>query len=84
MQGTEQERARWRVCINIVNDNLGMVVGRMYVQDHFEEKAKASVKHSSSHPSTLSYCIKLIITNTTVVVVVVVVVIVVIIIIIIP
>lgn len=42
VQGTETDRARWRLCINIVNDNLGMVVGRMYVEDHFEEKAKAS------------------------------------------
>lgn len=42
MLGTEQERARWRGCVNYVNSNLGMAVGRMFVQEHFEERAKSS------------------------------------------
>ena len=43
MLGTEQERARWRVCVNYVNENMGMAVGRMYVAEYFDEDAKTSV-----------------------------------------
>lgn len=42
IQGTAQEQPRWRTCINYVNENLGMAVGRLFVSKHFDEEAKAT------------------------------------------
>ena len=43
LHGTDQEQARWRVCVNYVNENFGMAVGRMFVAKHFDDNAKANV-----------------------------------------
>ncbi|KAK2148688.1 hypothetical protein LSH36_487g03042 [Paralvinella palmiformis] len=40
LYGTSSDRARWRICVNYVNDNFGMAVGRMFVQERFDETAK--------------------------------------------
>jgi len=31
------------MCVRYVNDNLGMAVGRIFVERHFNERAKANV-----------------------------------------
>ncbi|OWF36277.1 neprilysin-like [Mizuhopecten yessoensis] len=38
--GSEVERSRWRDCVSYVNDNMGNAVGRLFVQQHFDELAK--------------------------------------------
>ena len=43
LHGTHADRARWRVCVSYVNDNFGMAVGRMFVKDNFDIKAKINV-----------------------------------------
>jgi len=43
LQGVKQEEPRWRMCVRYVNDNFGMAVGRIFVQRHFNERAKANV-----------------------------------------
>ncbi|KAL3861161.1 hypothetical protein ACJMK2_007226, partial [Sinanodonta woodiana] len=40
--GSETERARWRDCVDYVNDNMGDAVGRLFVGMHFDEDAKKS------------------------------------------
>lgn len=40
--GSETERARWRDCVSYVNDNMGNAVGRLFVQEHFDETSKST------------------------------------------
>ncbi|KAL5013750.1 hypothetical protein ScPMuIL_008020 [Solemya velum] len=40
--GSPTERARWRDCVSYVNENMGNAVGRMFVEEHFNEEAKKS------------------------------------------
>ncbi|XP_063409498.1 neprilysin-4-like [Mytilus trossulus] len=40
MYGSEQELSRWRDCVSYVNDNIGNAVGRMFVDEYFDEDAK--------------------------------------------
>ena len=40
MQGTEQNRPRWKRAISAVESSLGMAVGRMYVEKYFPESSK--------------------------------------------
>jgi len=41
--GTDQEMARWRSCVNFVNQNMGVAVGRMYVERYFSKDARENV-----------------------------------------
>ena len=41
LQGTEEPLPLWRRGVNLVNGNLGEVVGRVYVSRHFPPEAKA-------------------------------------------
>jgi len=45
MSGTEHDRARWRTCTSYVNENFGMAVGRLFIEKHFDERAKANAVH---------------------------------------
>ncbi|GAU91875.1 hypothetical protein RvY_04050 [Ramazzottius varieornatus] len=38
--GNTKEPPRWRICVQYVNDNLGMAVGSMFVKEHFKEDSK--------------------------------------------
>lgn len=40
MQGTEQNKPRWKRAIGAVERSLGMAVGRMYVEKYFPESSK--------------------------------------------
>ena len=40
MQGTEQDRPRWKRAVGTVEDVLGMAVGKMYVERYFPESSK--------------------------------------------
>lgn len=40
MYGSEQELSRWRDCVSYVIENIGNAVGRMFVEEHFDEDAK--------------------------------------------
>jgi putative endopeptidase len=39
--GTQEQRPLWRRSVNLVNDNLGEMVGKVYVKQHFKPEAKA-------------------------------------------
>ena len=43
LHGVKQDEPRWRMCVRHVNDNFGMAVGRIFVERHFNERAKANV-----------------------------------------
>ena len=38
-----KETSRWRECIAYTGSKFGMAVGRMFVEQHFDRKAKAHV-----------------------------------------
>lgn len=40
LQGTPEQRPMWRRGVTIVNGNLGEVVGKVYVKEHFPPEAK--------------------------------------------
>lgn len=40
LQGTEEQRPMWRRAVSTVNDNLGEVVGKVYVKKYFPPAAK--------------------------------------------
>jgi membrane metallo-endopeptidase-like protein 1 len=40
LKGTNQEMARWRYCVNFINQNLGVSVGRLYVERYFRSESK--------------------------------------------
>jgi putative endopeptidase len=40
LRGVEEQRPRWRRGVNAVNANLGEVVGKVYVTEHFPAEAK--------------------------------------------
>ncbi len=40
LRGTPEQRPMWRRGVNIVNANLGEVVGKVYVKEHFPPEAK--------------------------------------------
>jgi putative endopeptidase len=40
LQGTEEPLPLWRRGVNVVNGNLGEVVGKVYVKEHFPPEAK--------------------------------------------
>ena len=40
LRGTEEQRPMWRRAVSTVNGNLGEVVGKVYVEQHFPPEAK--------------------------------------------
>jgi putative endopeptidase len=44
LQGTPEQRARWKRAVDATNDALGQVVGKLYVTKYFPESAKAQVE----------------------------------------
>lgn len=43
MFGSETERARWKECVEYVKENLGNPVGRMFIEENFDETSKTTV-----------------------------------------
>lgn len=41
--GTTSARPRWRTCTHFTNDQLGNAVGRMFVQQNFDDEAKSQM-----------------------------------------
>jgi putative endopeptidase len=41
LRGTREQRPRWRRGVSFVNNNIGELVGKLYVKDHFKPEAKA-------------------------------------------
>jgi endothelin-converting enzyme/putative endopeptidase len=41
LQGQQEQRPRWKRAVDVVNDSLGEVVGKVYVSRHFPPEAKA-------------------------------------------
>jgi putative endopeptidase len=44
LRGIEEQRPLWRRGVNIVNGNLGEIVGKVYVAQHFPPAAKAKMQ----------------------------------------
>ncbi|SDK30751.1 M13 family metallopeptidase [Microbulbifer yueqingensis] len=44
LKGTEQQRERWKRGADLVNENLGEAVGKLYVAQHFSPSAKAAME----------------------------------------
>ena len=44
LRGIEEQPPRWRRAVNVVNGNLGEVVGRVYVSRHFPPEAKEKMQ----------------------------------------
>jgi putative endopeptidase len=44
LRGVEEQLPRWRRAVNTVNQNLGEVVGKVYVSRHFPPEAKAKMQ----------------------------------------
>ncbi|MES2417160.1 MAG: M13-type metalloendopeptidase [Bacteroidota bacterium] len=40
LYGVKEQKPQWRRAVNVVNDNLGEVVGKLYVEKHFPPAAK--------------------------------------------
>ena len=47
ISGTVKSRPRWELCVADVNQNMGMAVGRLYVQRFFDKQAKHEVRRTS-------------------------------------
>ncbi|KAH8310551.1 hypothetical protein KR044_001900, partial [Drosophila immigrans] len=43
LRGRQEEEPRWKQCIDIVNENLGISVSSLYVRKHFDPNIKAKV-----------------------------------------
>lgn len=44
LQGTEEQRPRWKRAIASLNGNMGELLGQLYVEKHFDAAAKARMK----------------------------------------
>ncbi|XP_023930213.1 neprilysin isoform X2 [Lingula anatina] len=42
LYGTDTDQARWRKCVSYATDNMGMAVGRLFVEEHFNSESKES------------------------------------------
>ncbi len=40
LRGTQEQRPMWRRGVSVVNNNLGEIVGKVYVKKHFPDEAK--------------------------------------------
>ncbi|CAG2169815.1 unnamed protein product [Oppiella nova] len=45
--GTKSQSARWKKCVDYVNNNMGMAVSALYVQEHFNSASKAKLHFES-------------------------------------
>ncbi len=43
LSGTTEQRPQWRRAVTVVNNNLGEIVGEVYVKKHFSPEAKAKM-----------------------------------------
>ena len=43
LKGVKSDKPRWQKAVNKVNDDLGMAVGKLYVQKYFPESSKKTV-----------------------------------------
>ncbi|XP_022336609.2 membrane metallo-endopeptidase-like 1 [Crassostrea virginica] len=43
LYGSSHIRSRWRKCVSLVGDYMGLPIGRLFVQRHFDEEAKAGI-----------------------------------------
>ncbi|MEW9798569.1 M13 family metallopeptidase [Alteromonas sp. CYL-A6] len=41
LQGVEEQREHWRRAVDVVNNHVGEVIGKVYVKEHFPPEAKA-------------------------------------------
>ncbi len=41
LRGVEEQRERWRRAVDVVNQHVGEVIGKVYVKEHFPPAAKA-------------------------------------------
>lgn len=44
LYGSSHIRSRWRKCVDVVVNYLGLPIGRLFVQKHFDEEAKSGVR----------------------------------------
>ncbi|MDX1476911.1 MAG: M13 family metallopeptidase [Saprospiraceae bacterium] len=49
LNGTEEQLPQWRRAVNIVNGNLGELVGKVYVKKHFPPEAKERMYEMVDH-----------------------------------
>lgn len=49
IMGTDQDPVRWRSCVNFVNLNMGVAVGRMYVEEYFSKDARENALNMVAH-----------------------------------
>ncbi|CAN8016172.1 unnamed protein product, partial [Ixodes persulcatus] len=47
--GTQTTPARWKTCTLLVNKNMGMAVGALFVRRHFNEQSKKKAHEQFSH-----------------------------------
>lgn len=43
LRGTEQQRARWKRAVSQIDRNMGEIVGKVYVSQHFPESSKTQM-----------------------------------------
>ena len=43
LRGTQEERARWKRAVSQIDGNMGEIVGKVYVAQHFPESSKAQM-----------------------------------------
>jgi len=44
LRGVKEQQPRWKRGVNILNGNLGEMLGKLYVERHFKPEAKARMK----------------------------------------
>lgn len=49
LYGSSHIRSRWRKCVDVVVNYLGLPIGRLFVQRHFDEEAKAGISDMSDN-----------------------------------
>jgi len=47
--GTDQELVRWRSCVNFINQNMGVAIGRMYVEQYFSRDSRENVSTENTN-----------------------------------
>lgn len=48
MYGNQQRKARWRECVTSVSSALSMAVGKLFVEETFDENSKKRVSYIES------------------------------------
>ena len=47
MTGVKDKDPRWRTCTGVTNDNMGVPIGTLYVQNYFKETTREKVMLTS-------------------------------------